>query len=159
MKETTCCFTGHRVIRKKYIPQLKEAVRENITKLINCGITDFIAGGAIGFDMLAEFEVIKLREDYPHIKLILAIPFRYQDYKWNDDEKIRYKIIKDCADEIVYVSEIEELRCYSKRNKYMVDRSSICICYLCKAQGGTASTEKYAKSKNLKIINVFDMVK
>ena len=43
-----------------------------------------------------------------------------------------------------------------ERNRKLVDMSTYCICYLTKATGGTAYTVKYAKKKNLQIINIGD---
>ena len=39
-----------------------------------------------------------------------------------------------------------------KRNRMLVDMSSICICYLTKDTGGTAYTVKYAEKQKLKIL-------
>ena len=41
-----------------------------------------------------------------------------------------------------------------KRNRHLVDNSSLCICYLTKQSGGTAYTVSYAESHDLKIVNV-----
>ena len=43
-----------------------------------------------------------------------------------------------------------------KRNRHLVDNSSICVCYLTENKGGTFYTVEYAKSKNLKVINIAD---
>ena len=40
------------------------------------------------------------------------------------------------------------------RNRYMVDRSSLCLCYLRKASGGTKSTVDYAKKAGLQLLNL-----
>ena len=41
-----------------------------------------------------------------------------------------------------------------KRNRHLVDNSSVCVCYLNKENGGTAYTVDYAGKKGLEIINL-----
>ncbi len=66
------CFTGHRNIKET--AELKKALIKQLVKLIDEGATDFYAGGCVGFDMLCESAVIKLRERFPHIRLHLILP-------------------------------------------------------------------------------------
>ena len=44
-----------------------------------------------------------------------------------------------------------------KRNRHLVDHSSICVCYLTEDRGGTAYTVNYAKKQGLKVINLADV--
>lgn len=64
--------------------------------------------------------------------------------------------IKERADKVVYVSQIYTKGCMHKRNRYLVDNSSVCVCYLTENKGGTAYTVNYASSKDKMIINVAD---
>lgn len=41
-----------------------------------------------------------------------------------------------------------------KRNRHLVDNSSICIAYLTEETGGTAYTVKYANQKGVRVINI-----
>ena len=41
-----------------------------------------------------------------------------------------------------------------KRNRHLVDNSSVCVCYLAKDSGGTDYTVGYARLKGLKVINL-----
>ena len=41
-----------------------------------------------------------------------------------------------------------------KRNRHLVDNSSVCIYYLTKEDGGTAYTVNCARQKGLKVVNV-----
>ena len=41
-----------------------------------------------------------------------------------------------------------------KRNRYLVDHSGTCVCYLTSAKGGTAYTVNYTKQKGLRIIHL-----
>lgn len=49
-----------------------------------------------------------------------------------------------CANECGYMH---------KRNRYLVDNSSVCVCYLTEDTGGTAYTVNYAIKSGLKVIN------
>ncbi len=40
------------------------------------------------------------------------------------------------------------------RNRMLVERSGICVCYLNKEGGGTAYTVKYAQKMSIPIINI-----
>ncbi len=65
-----------------------------------------------------------------------------------------YETIKENADKVVYTSNEYTHNCMIKRNRRLIDNSSLCICYFEKNTGGTAYTVKYAKEKGLKIYNI-----
>ena len=73
MKEKTCCFTGHRDIPADKADYLRDEVKKAIEYMMRKGITDFWCGGALGFDTLAAEEVLKLKHNYPEIKLFIAM--------------------------------------------------------------------------------------
>ena len=154
LKSKTCCFTGHRKIPPEQYESIAERLESEIINLINQGVVNFEAGGAIGFDMLAETTVLKLKERYPQIKLILILPCFAQTkyWEWNDIEK--YYEIKRKSDEVIYISNIYTKKCMFERNRNLVDNSSCCICYKTQNQGGAAYTVKYAAKKQIKVINV-----
>lgn len=155
MKEITCCFTGHRT---KDMPKdtndLEQKLRLAINNLIYRGVTNFIAGGALGFDTLAAFEIINIRQKNRKLKLSLYLPCRGQEKYWNNSDKEMYKFICAQADEVVYISEEYFPGCMQKRNNAMVTDSAHCIAYLTKKEGGTFYTVKYAKFKKIDVINL-----
>ena len=55
---------------------------------------------------------------------------------------------------LVCLSERYYQGCMHERNRYMVDHSRVCICYLTERTGGTAYTVEYARSRGLKIFNL-----
>ena len=108
----------------------------------------------MGFDTLAANVVIKLRSKYPDIKLILVLPCKTQTRGWKQSDIDEYKrIIKD-ADKVVYTSENYYSGCMHKRNRHLVNNSSLCICYLTEDNGGTFYTVNYAKQNGLSIVNI-----
>lgn len=125
-----------------------------LVTLIEQGYRYFGAGGALGFDTLAAQAVLRLRERYPQIRLILVLPCLNQTRGWPQADIDTYEEIKRCADKVTYTSEHYFRGCMQKRNRHLVDNSSACICYLTKPTGGTAYTVDYARRMGLRIINV-----
>lgn len=52
---------------------------------------------------------------------------------------------------VVYTAEHYYRGCMFKRNRHLVDNSSVCICYLTSDHGGTAYTVRYAQSQQLRL--------
>lgn len=154
MREKTCCFTGHRRIPADERAQLTAKLEQTLIELIHDGVRYFGAGGALGFDTLAAQTVLKLREKYPHIRLILVLPCRTQTHGWSDKDIRIYEAIKATADKVTYTSEEYTWDCMHKRNRHLVDNSSVCVSYLTKNTGGTAYTVNYARKKYVRIINL-----
>ena len=154
IKDCTACFTGHREIPFLKLPGIKKRLEKEVENSIKNGYLFFGAGGALGFDTLAAQTVLKLRERYPDIKLILVLPCKTQARGWKQADIDEYERIKAAADKVVYTSEDYYKGCMHKRNRHLVDNSSLCICYLTSSTGGTAYTVDYAYQKNLRIINV-----
>lgn len=154
MREQTCCFTGHRELPVWERKQLTAKLENTITALINRGILFYEAGGARGWDTLAAKAVLKLKPSHPSIKLILVLPCLTQTKGWRPEEIAEYERIKVQADKVVYTSQQYTKGCMHKRNRHLVDNSSVCVCYLSKESGGTAYTVGYAEKKGLEIINL-----
>ena len=91
---------------------------------------------------------------HPGIRLVIVIPHKEQAKQWSVEEKTKHEHIKSSADEVICLAEHYYRGCMQRRNSYMVDRSSICICYLTQDTGGTAYTVKYARKQGLSVINL-----
>ena len=154
MKSKTCCFSGHRKIPSPLISDVYIETEKAIEALINEGYCYFGSGGALGFDTIAAISVLKLRIKYPFIRLILVLPCLSQTRNWKFEDKQTYEKIKKSADKVVYVSKQYTNDCMFRRNRHLVDNSSVCICYLTDQSGGTAYTVNYAEEKGLRIINI-----
>lgn len=153
MISQTACFTGHREIPVLKVASLKRKLKKTLEELIAEGICYFGAGGALGFDTLAAQTVLDLRQQYPQIKLILVLPCLSQASSWSEKNKLMYEYIKEQADKVVYASQEYTRGCMHKRNRHLVDNSSVCVSYLTKETGGTAYTVNYANQKGLKVIS------
>lgn len=154
MREKTCCFTGHRDLPFLKRNVIARKLEQTVIDLIHSGIQYFGAGGALGFDTLAAQTILKLRKEYPSIKLILVLPCLSQTRGWREADIETYNAIKAAADKVVYTSQEYTHGCMYKRNRHLVDNSSICVCYLTESTGGTAYTVNYANQQGLKVINL-----
>lgn len=153
-KAKTCCFTGHRRLPKDKIEKIVIRLNQEVDNLISQGVTDFISGGALGFDQIAASLIIAKKEMGYNIRLIFALPCKNQDEQWSFEQKKLYHGLLGEADEVIYVSEEYTDCCMKKRNRYMVDRSAYCICVQIYPTGGTAQTVRYAEMGRLKITNI-----
>ena len=158
MKNHTVCFTGHRRILQEHFGTLAQRLKTILVQLINEGYVYFGAGGALGFDTLAAQTVLELKNEYPEIKLILVLPCLSQTRGWSTRDIEIYEAIKSKADKVVYTSQEYTRGCMHKRNRYLVDNSSVCICYLTKQTGGTAYTVDYARKNLLTVINLGETI-
>lgn len=154
MRDKTCCFTGHREIPKQDRKKIAENLEKTVTDLIAKGYLYFGAGGAYGFDALAAQTVLRLKKRCPNIRLILVLPCRTQTRGWDAKDVNEHERIKAQADKVVYTSQAYTRDCFHKRNRHLVDHSSVCVCYLTKTTGGTDYTVSYARLKGLEVLNV-----
>lgn len=140
----TAFFTGHRRIAAELTEQLGDRIFRCIYDAYHAGYRRFFCGCALGFDTLAAFQTVRLRNQFPDAKLSLAIPCETQSDKWPEKDRKIYREILDLADDQVILSPDYYQGVMLARNRYMADRSSLCICYLTHMRGGTASTVRYA---------------
>lgn len=154
MKEDACCFTGHRDIPPEILPALAAKLEAVVLELIADGIRYFYAGGALGFDTLAAETVLRLRDQFPQIQLILALPCREQTRGWSAASVERYGSILRRANKVIYTSEHYNRGCMQRRNRFMVDHSTVCVAYCTRAAGSSAYTLQYARKSGLRILLV-----
>lgn len=156
MRENTCCFTGHRKVPPAERQQISDRLEQTVIELIQSGVCYFGAGGALGFDTMAAQTILKLQKDYPQIKLILVLPCKTQTRGWREKDVEIYESIKKAANKVTYTSEEYTRDCMLKRNRHLVDNSSVCVAYLTEATGGTAYTVDYARKRGIRVINLGD---
>ena len=154
MKEKTVCFTGHRTIPLLKKWKIEKKLKEALEALIEEGYCYFGAGGALGFDTIAAQTVLSLKKKHPEIRLILVLPCKNQTRGWEEKDVSVYESIIEQADKLVYTQEHYDRGCMFKRNRHLVDNSSVCVAYLTEEKGGTAYTVNYANQKGVKVINV-----
>ena len=70
-KEKTALFIGYSSI----FINIDDLIKKEIIKLIHKGIDTFLNGGMGGFDLMCARCINQLKEEYPHIKHYLVIPY------------------------------------------------------------------------------------
>ena len=153
-EKLACCFSGHRKLPKNKMEDIKKRLIIEIDNLIEQNVTEFISGGELGFDQVVARLIITKKEMGQDIRLVFALPCNDQEKFWDAEQKKLYYSLLEKADEIVYVSKEYTKDCMKKRNQYMVERSSYCICAMLYSRSGTGQTVRYAEKQNLYIVNV-----
>ena len=161
MIKTACAFTGH---RPKSFPWgydenapscvlLKEVLASQISALAEQGVTDFLSGMAQGVDLWCAQIVLDLRKTNPALKLHAILPCEGQERKWTASAQEHYRSILAQANEVIYVGQEYSRNCMLKRNRYLVDHSSILLAvYNGTYQSGTGMTVRYAQRLKREII-------
>jgi uncharacterized phage-like protein YoqJ len=152
-RQHTLCFTGHRHYSGG--ADREERLARAIEEAYAEGYRVFISGMAEGFDLAAAEAVLRLREKYPEVLLVAAIPFKRQTRGFSTDNKARYEAIIAAATEVVTLREHYTYRCYWERDDWMVAHSSRVVCWYDGSKGGTRYTVRSALTASLDIINLY----
>ncbi len=153
-RQITVCFTGHRQLADQEAAAVSAKLERLLPRLYQQGYRRFLCGGALGFDTLAAEAVMRLQATYPDAMLVMAIPCATQAMRWSEADTRRYERILYAADETNVLSPAYYNGCMMVRNRFMVDRSALCVCYLNKMKGGTMSTVAYAVQEKLSVLNL-----
>lgn len=153
-KSCTVCFSGHRAIQESEFFLLQKKIQKAVHCAYHNGYRVYICGGARGFDTLAALEVIRLRKTLGDIRLVIAVPCLSQADRWPEKDRIIYQSILYQADEKIVLSDFYYSGCMQNRNRFMVDSSSLCICYMTRFEGGTWYTVRYAIRNGLLLQNL-----
>ncbi|MBQ4617089.1 MAG: DUF1273 family protein [Clostridia bacterium] len=154
MREKTCCFTGHRRMTRDEQRLCAERLDAEVRALIAEGICYFGVGGAVGFDALAAETVLRLRREFPHIRLIVVLACADQAERWNAFDRRRHEAILARADKVVCLQERYADGCMQARNRHLVDHSGVCVSYLTDYDGGTGYTVGYARRQGVRVVSL-----
>lgn len=151
MKYSSCCFTGHRELDGSLDEDLLKRV---IVDLIKQGTQDFYFGMARGFDLIALQIAVQLKNIYPNIRLHACMGYEDQLDHFNAHTRQEYLALLPYCEDTTSITTYYDKTCMLRRDRYMVDRSQVVICYLRKKSGGTYYTVQYAKSKSIPVIEL-----
>jgi uncharacterized phage-like protein YoqJ len=150
-KNFTASVSGNRTLLKDFnINKLKETFNKLI-KIAN--INTFLVGMAVGFDTVC-FNVLEEIRKTEDIKIVACIPCENQDYNFSLAQKKEYNRMLLSSDEKIYIAKEYTKACMLKRNRYLVDNSSVLVVYSRKDTGGTVYTKNYALKKGVPIIEL-----
>jgi uncharacterized phage-like protein YoqJ len=161
-RETTCCFTGHRPNKLPWGTEesdsrcvdLKLRIAEEAARAYDRGYRHYICGMARGADFYFCEAVLTLRDERPGITLEAAIPCEEQAARWTERDRERYfGLVGQCDFETV-VQRHYDRGCMLRRNRYMVDRSSLLIAAFDGTLGGTMYTITYAMRQGAVVVTL-----
>lgn len=162
MRETTCCFTGHRPGRLELYsaaaePIIKERLKTALDAAVEMGCTRFVSGLAMGFDLWAADAVLKMREADSRLSLVGISPHAGQSRGWPPYWQLFFDRVAHGLDEHIVLFPRHQKGCELLRNRFMVEMSSVVIaCFDGAARGGTSHTVHLAEKYGLEVINVLD---
>lgn len=133
---------------------LKAELEARLEAIYELGYRHFLCGMAIGCDMYFAEAVLKLREKHADVTLEAAIPFGDQPGRWNQRLRQRYNSLIDSADTVTVLQYGYTPDCMMRRNRYMVDRSSLLLACYDGRPGGTMNTILYAERSGVKAVVV-----
>lgn len=149
----TCIFTGHRELPFDPAPLLA-GLRRHITALYADGFTEFLNGGAVGFDLLAAEALLELRPVLPGARLVMVLPCQDQDRTYSPADRDRYRAILAQADLVRYTSHHYYRGCMLVRDRVLAEAADYCVCYLTRSTGGTAYTVRQCVLRDVPFVNL-----
>ncbi len=154
-KKKVACFSGHRKLPED-CTELRRNLEKVIISLIRRGVVFFGNGGAVGFDALAAETILRLKEGYPQIRLVMVLPCppEEQSLKWNEQQKKQYYDLLNRADKVRILSPRYTKSCMLDRNRHLVNNSGYLICYLREHSSGTFYTVNYAEQQGLETLRL-----
>lgn len=161
-RETTCCFTGHRIEKLPWRNNekdpaclaLKRKLYDTLSALYGAGYRHFICGMATGSDIYFGEAVVALREERPDVTLEAAVPFEGQAARWPSELRRRYFRLAEECDRLTVLRSSYTPDCMMERNRYMVDRSSVLLAVYNGTAGGTRNTMLYALRENVRVVKL-----
>ena len=150
----TVAFFGHR-----YVDRLLDA-EDKLERVLHQlleekSYVDFLVGRDGDFDQAVSSTICRLKRNFrdDNSAHIWVLPYPTAEYLENQ------KCYEEYYDEIEICGEAAKAHfkaAYQIRNRYMVDRADLIICYIEHESGGAYQTIKYAEKQGKKIINLAD---
>lgn len=151
----TVVFFGHRYIDNPF--KVEELLEEQIGKLINeKEYVDFLVGRNGEFDQCVSSAVLRVRKNIrdDNSALVLVLPYVTAEYL-NNEEYFR-EYYTDV--EISYSASMAHPKSAIQiRNREMVDRADLIICYIENKEGGAWQTVEYALKQGKTVINLSEL--
>ncbi len=148
----TVAFFGHRYIDNLF--KVEELLEEQIRKLINeKEYVDFLVGRNGDFDQCVSSTVLRVRKNVRDDNSSLLLFLAYPTAEYLNNEESFHDYYSD-VDISYAASKAHPKSAIQIRNREMVDKADLIICYIEKEEGGAWQTLKYAKDKEKAIVNL-----
>ena len=148
----TVAFFGHRYIDNPL--KVEELLEEQIRKLINeKAYVDFLVGRNGEFDQCVSSTVLRVRKNVRDDNSALVLMLPYPTAEYLNNEEYFHDYYTDV--EISYAASMAHPKSAIQiRNRKMVDRADLIICYVEEKRGGAWQTIQYATIQEKIIINL-----
>jgi len=154
MEIFTVAFFGHREIDYPFI--VEELLDKHIHDLLSKKeYVDFLVGRNGEFDQYASSAVLRIRKQYrdDNSSLILVLPYLTAEYVNNQNSFENYY----SEIEVSYAASAAHPKsAFQIRNREMVDRANLVLCYVERPAGGAYQTIQYAYKQGKAVINLAD---
>lgn len=148
----TVAFFGHRYIDNPF--KVEERLEEFIHNLLaEHEYVDFLVGRNGDFDRYASSSVLRVRKRYrdDNSSLVLVLPYAMAEYLNNEDYFHDYYTDVEIS---FVASKAHPKSAIQIRNREMVDRADLILCYIEQKDGGAWKTVQYAMKQNKTVINL-----
>ena len=135
-----CTFFGHGDCYDVDVQKLQCAIED----LILNGVDTFYVGNQGQFDSAVYTCLKQLRSRHPHIRVCVILAYLPTE-KHEDD---------DLTDTMYPEIEGHPKFALDRRNRWMIDRADVCICYIDHTWGGAYKFVMLAQKRGLTVINI-----
>lgn len=148
----TVALFGHRYIDNPF--KVEERLEEYIYKLLaEHEYVDFLVGRNGDFDRYASSTVLRVRKRYrdDNSSLVLVLPYPMAEYLNNEESFHDYYTDVEISHA---ASKAHPKSAIQIRNREMVDRADLILCYIEHKEGGAWQTIQYAMKQEKTVINL-----
>ena len=152
MRIFTVAFFGHRYVDN--IIKVENLLEEQIRTILDkYAFVDFLVGRNGEFDQCVSSSILRVQKNYrsDNSALVLILPYLTAEYINNMENYHDYytEVEVSHAASVAYPKSAIQIR-----NREMVDRADLIICYIKRENGGAWQTIKYARKCGKTVINL-----
>ncbi len=137
---SVCTFFGH----KECFSLDAQVLQDAIERIILRGADTFYVGNQGGFDGMVYHCLKRLRKMHPHIQFSVVLAYLPTAKREADD----------LSDTIYPEIEGHPKFAIERRNRWMIEASDICLCYINRTWGGAYKFARMAERRGLTVINL-----
>lgn len=151
-RKTRCCFTGAAPDQlRRPIDDIKVDLENEILRAVKEGCTTFISGMAPGTDIWAGNIVVRLKDRFPDLKLIAALPFPGFADDLEGLWREKYEILLSRADLVRIVCPEYQEDAALLRLRWMLDHASRLLAVCGARSADTRNLFRLAREKRVLI--------
>ena len=135
---SACTFFGHRDCRELK----RETLQKAVEALLAIGVDTFYVGSQGGFDRMVYGVLKQLQQIHPALCVCIVLAYPPESSAGNMEDTMYPEI------------EGHPKFAIERRNRWMVEASQYCICYITHTWGGAYKFAKLASSQGKTVINL-----